>query len=295
MSTNNIPTSDTPPPGSNITSYSQTSIPKVTLANGDYIALRLIAHGGFSSVYKAQSTANQLVYAVKTIKRHDDAEKSCSQDELIMNEVNIIKELNHPSIIAYAGHYALEDEFHIALEFAPGGTLLQKAPVTHKQAKAYTLDIARAIDFLHQNNIIHCDLKPENVLLTSNNRIKLADFGLAKRSFFGTATGAGGTPYAKSPEVIRGESFTKAVDYWGLGITLYIIVKNKDPFDHPTLPGLNLEILFAEVEFSPIDLPTFSSLVQSLLKKDPEERLSSLEGVEKHVYFDSNICVFPFT
>lgn len=253
------------------------------LARGDYTAVGALGRGGFSSVYKATSNSNQSVYAVKVISRRDA--KSLPQDEAIAREIDFIKHLKHPLIIGYEEHYSLDEEYHVVLEFAAGGSLAQKAPVNHRLARSYTLDIAEAINFLHENDVIHCDLKPENVLLGSDGRIKLADFGLAIRSSDSSITGVGGTPYARSPEVLCGGPFTKAIDYWGLGITLYVTVTNKEPFDS-SKDHLDYRILAKEPKFSPYDVPTFRKLVEDLLRKEPGKRLSCLEGVVKHEYFN---------
>ncbi|KAH9806910.1 kinase-like domain-containing protein [Melampsora americana] len=206
-----------------------------TLDNGnlrqeDYVIMDPIGSGGFASILKAISKVDESFFAIKVIPRVDS--QQYWQDEVIMNEINILKDLNHPSIIGFFGYYTLDYECHLVCEFAAGGDLKYKYPISEKEAKIFIIKVAKALEYLHQNRIIHRDVKLENVLLTSDSHIKLADFGLAVKTSNGYITGDCGTPHAKAPEVIRGMPYTKSVDWWALGVMLYELITD----DYPLKP-----------------------------------------------------------
>ncbi|KAH9812723.1 kinase-like domain-containing protein [Melampsora americana] len=285
---------NTPPSGSDNSSLDprEKSSDDGTLVAGDYVTLNLLGSGGFASVFKAQSKEDQEFYAIKVMLRVH--EEYGSQDELIMNEINILKNLRHPSIIGYHGFYRTDSHYHLVQELAAGGDLRRKIPFSEKQAKIYIMDLAKAIEYLHRNNIIHRDLKPENVLLTSDNQIKLADFGLSVKTLSGSVTGSCGTPYAQAPEVINGGPYTFSVDWWGLGIISYEMVMKKQPFMAETPEELNDQIKYAEVEFPSSVSPQFCTLVSSLLKKDPRERLDCLEKVLEQEFFSDVVSSLSY-
>ncbi|EGG03102.1 uncharacterized protein MELLADRAFT_90441 [Melampsora larici-populina 98AG31] len=240
-----------------------------SLLRRDYERLQLLGRGGFSQVYKARSRSNKNIYAIKVISRKD--ENSSSQDAIIMNEINILKDIKHPLIVGFHGFYRTCTDFHIVLGYAP--------------PKLYSIDVARAIAYLHQNHIIHADIKLENALITLDNRIVISDFGLAVRAYSRQVAQVGGTPHARAPEVLSGLVCTPALDWWGLGVMLFEMVTHRLPFDSSTDAGLRTAILEADPNM-PED---FRSLVRWFFQKDPFYRLSSLDFFLAHDYLSDVI------
>ncbi|KAH9819992.1 kinase-like domain-containing protein [Melampsora americana] len=245
----------------------------------DFENFNLLGSGGFSAVYRAKSKKDQNHYAIKVIEKH------ICQRKMVMNEINLLEDLHHPSIIGYSHYYQTDLQYHLIFELASGGDFRSKTPFSEKQAKVYIKNLAEAIEYLHRNNIIHRDLKLENVLLTSDNQIKLADFGLATKTKSGWAKGNCGTRFARAPEVIEGGPYTSAIDWWGLGIILYEMVMDRQPFYSPTRDGLEYQIKYVEVKFSPAVSPEFCRLVNSLLKKDPRDRVNCIENFLEQDFF----------
>ncbi|KAH9817942.1 kinase-like domain-containing protein, partial [Melampsora americana] len=189
-----------------------------------------IGRGAFGSVFKAKYKG--LVRAIKVIRRFDT--EGNDRTASIQNEVNILYDLEHPFITQSFHHWYNSQNLYIVLEFASRGSLdrlIDRTTITMKETRRIILDLGSALDYIHNKKIIHRDIKAENVLLTSNNQIKLADFGIATRTSDGLASGNFGTRHIKAPEILNRQLYTKAVDWWALGILFCEMIKIDHPFD----------------------------------------------------------------
>ncbi|KAH9821175.1 kinase-like domain-containing protein [Melampsora americana] len=185
----------------------------------DYQIIKKINTGGFSIVFKAFSYFVNDLCALKVISKFDRL--GTNKQPFIAKEIRILQELNHPMIIRILSYDIYSQTSCIVLELCERGNLeelVRRSRLSEYHIKRYIVDIATGLDYMHSQNIIHRDLKLDNILLTSEDSIKITDFGLATSvSPHGLASGDVGCPWAKAPEMITQTSYDNAVDWWSLG------------------------------------------------------------------------------
>eukprot|EP00005_Dracoamoeba_jomungandri_P012224 CAMPEP_0174267920 /NCGR_PEP_ID=MMETSP0439-20130205/35429_1 /TAXON_ID=0 /ORGANISM="Stereomyxa ramosa, Strain Chinc5" /LENGTH=292 /DNA_ID=CAMNT_0015355737 /DNA_START=74 /DNA_END=952 /DNA_ORIENTATION=+ len=220
----------------------------------DFELLEELGSGNFSKVYLGKHKATGTEYAIKVVdKKQVDSEK-------LVTEIEILKKVSHPNIIALFEVYDSDPEkLYMVLELVSGGELFNKiveiGSYSENVAKSLVRQIVNAVKYLHDKNIAHRDIKPTNLLLSGSDstEIKLADFGLSKilgpDSMMQTACG---TPIFVAPEVLMGEGYDKAVDCWGIGIIMYILLCGYPPFfdDGENMSELFDQILTGSFEFA---------------------------------------------
>ncbi|CAL8076698.1 unnamed protein product [Calicophoron daubneyi] len=263
-----------------------------------------IGHGSFSTVYVAREIATNAEYAIKVVEKQHVC-RNRAVDSVHM-EKEVLRRTNHVFIIRL--HYTFQDTARLfyVLEYAPRGELLQQlnhltlfdVPCT----RFYTAELLVALNYLHDQSIVHRDVKPENILLTDRMHIKLADFGSAiilndPKVKAPTFTG---TPEYVSPEMISSVSafgeensgdeparlshsssskeLAYLMDYWALGCVIYQLISGRPPFraEKNTLPyGTFQKIINLEYTFMDGFDSVAKDLVQRLIVINPEERLGS--------------------
>uniref|UniRef100_A0A915JNU6 Protein kinase domain-containing protein n=1 Tax=Romanomermis culicivorax TaxID=13658 RepID=A0A915JNU6_ROMCU len=187
----------------------------------------------------------------------------------LFREVRIMKKLNHPNIVKLYQVIETENNLYLVMEYANGGEvfdyLVAHGRMKEKEARAKFRQIVSAVQYLHQKNIIHRDLKAENLLLDSDLNMKIADFGFSNEFSLGNKldTFCGSPPYA-APELFQGKKYDgPEVDVWSLGVILYTLVSGSLPFD-----GQNLKELRERVLRGKYRIPFYMSTdCEALLKK----------------------------
>lgn len=195
-----------------------------------------IAQGGMSVVYKALDLNLNRYDAVKVLK----PEFSSNKDILdkFKQEANAVAFLSHPNIVNIY-NVGSEDQIHyIVMEYVKGKTLKEvikaEGKLSLEETLNYSYQIARALESAHNSNIIHRDIKPQNIMLTKDGLIKVTDFGIAKHSDSVTITNSGkiiGSAHYFSPEQARGNMTDRRSDIYSLGIVMYEMVTGQVPFD----------------------------------------------------------------
>ena len=195
-----------------------------------------IAQGGMSVVYKALDLNLNRYDAVKVLK----PEFSSNKDILdkFKQEANAVAFLSHPNIVNIY-NVGSEDQIHyIVMEYVKGKTLKEvikaQGKLSVEETLNYSYQIARALESAHNSNIIHRDIKPQNIMLTKDGLIKVTDFGIAKHSDSVTITNSGkiiGSAHYFSPEQARGNMTDGRSDIYSLGIVMYEMVTGQVPFD----------------------------------------------------------------
>ncbi|QIW97978.1 hypothetical protein AMS68_003496 [Peltaster fructicola] len=218
----------------------------------DYQLGDCVGRGAFGSVYRALNWNTGETVAIKQIKLTDLPK---SELNVIMQEIDLLKNLNHANIVKYHGFVKSVENLYIILEFCENGSLhsicknFGKFPenlVSH-----YTGQVLHGLHFLHEQGVIHRDIKGANILTTKEGLVKLADFGVATKQAGPTEGSVVGSPYWMAPEVIELSGATTASDIWSLGSTVIELLDGKPPYhklapmpalfrivndDHPPLP-----------------------------------------------------------
>ncbi|CAK4010492.1 Cytokinesis sepH [Lecanosticta acicola] len=218
----------------------------------DYQLGQCLGRGAFGSVYCALNWSTGETVAIKQVRLSDMPK---TELHVIMQEIDLLKNLNHPNIVKYHGFVKSADSLYIILEYCEQGSLhsicknFGKFP--ENLVALYIAQVLQGLLFLHEQGVIHRDIKGANILTTKEGLVKLADFGVATKQQ-GLAEGSVvGTPYWMAPEVIELSGATTASDIWSLGCTVIELLDGRPPYykfapmpalfrivndDHPPLP-----------------------------------------------------------
>uniref|UniRef100_A0A1I8EZ41 Protein kinase domain-containing protein n=1 Tax=Wuchereria bancrofti TaxID=6293 RepID=A0A1I8EZ41_WUCBA len=254
----------------------------------------VIGDGAFGNVYKARSKLKPgTVAAAKAMELEDDE----SQD--VMVEVSILTQCKHPNIVELYDAFTMGNRITLLLEYCGGGAvdsiMMELSRHLSEQQIHYIMkEILKALNFLHGKNVIHRDLKAGNVLLTSDARVKLADFGVSALCKDGREVRSTfiGTPYWMAPEVMICETFpekhyNKLADIWSFGITLIEMAEEKPPYAEMNPAKVIFKVIKADppsLERPSLWSSDFRAVVTKCLTKDPENRPSASD-VLMHPFF----------
>lgn len=239
-----------------------------------------IGKGQFGTVYRALNINTGQIVAVKRIRLEGLPENEITQ---LMKEVDLLQRLRHPSIVQYEGMARDEDSLDIVLEYVENGSLGQTLKAfgkfNEKLVATYVTKILEGLHYLHEQQVVHCDLKAANILSTKNGNIKLSDFGVsltlnAMENAKETADNVAGTPNWMAPEVIELKGASYASDIWSLGCTVVELLTGKPPYSEI---GNSLAVMFRIVEDPNPPIPEGCSenlrdFLSLCFKKDPKER-----------------------
>eukprot|EP01028_Stygiella_incarcerata_P008039 TRINITY_DN3398_c0_g1_i1.p1 TRINITY_DN3398_c0_g1~~TRINITY_DN3398_c0_g1_i1.p1 ORF type:complete len:325 (+),score=89.71 TRINITY_DN3398_c0_g1_i1:147-1121(+) len=254
-----------------------------------YVLGEEIGTGNFSSVRRAVSKATGKGVAVKII---DKANVDVGKESLI-NEVKIMKEVEHPNIVRLMDVFETPRRVYLVMELLTGGELFDRIVnvypngYTEKDASQLIAKIIKALFYLHERGIVHRDLKPENLLYeneTEKSEIKLTDFGLAKiASEDVMMKTACGTPSYVAPEVLLDKGYDEKVDMWSIGVVLYILLCGFPPFYSEHTPDLFDQIIQGEYSFPDPYWTHISAsakdIISRMLVVDPRGRLSPRDAL----------------
>ncbi|SJX65997.1 related to ser/thr protein kinase [Sporisorium reilianum f. sp. reilianum] len=240
-----------------------------------------IGRGQFGSVYRALNLNSGQMVAVKRIKLEGRSDDEVTE---LMGEVDLLKSLTHPSVVKYEGLVRGPDVVSIILEYVENGSLLHTLKAfgnfPEKLVASYVVKILEGLNYLHEQNVVHCDLKAANILTTKNGNVKLSDFGVSLNlkavKKMGNKNDAIGTPNWMAPEVIELKGVTTAADIWSLGCTIIELLTGKPPY----YDMLAMSAMFRIVEDDCPPIPEkCSDALRDLLKqcfnKDPSKRPSA--------------------
>ena len=252
----------------------------------------LIGRGGMSDVYKAWDLDRATYLALKLLR------EDLVQDEIFLRhfrlEAQTLANLQHPSIVRF---YGLEQEDLLAfmlMEFVDGITLRseifrsQGVPFSTERIFELMCPVCSALHYAHRMGMVHCDVKPANIMIDKNNRILVTDFGIARMTEMAAVTMVGaGTPSYMAPEQIADKDPTPETDIYSLGVILYEMVtggerpfigKNADT-EGSTGEKVRWEQLFlappSPREYNSDLSPELETMVMKCLQKDPEKRYPS--------------------
>ncbi|CAK84907.1 unnamed protein product (macronuclear) [Paramecium tetraurelia] len=262
----------------------------VTLKKGDilnyYRIDQTLGEGSYGKVSLVTQKVTGLPRAMKQIKK----EKIEQRDNMIQ-EVSILKELDHPNIVSVYELYEDEQYVYIITEYLSGGELFEKInEIDHFDetiAAGYMRKILEAVNYCHNKNVVHRDLKPENIIFESrktNSSVKIIDFGTAKELLDSTKLSQRiGTPYYIAPEVIS-KQYDKKCDVWSCGVILFIMLCGYPPFNGQSQQELYQRIQAGVYSFDEPEWKEISGEAKDLIKKmlvtDPEKRISAQDALQ---------------
>jgi len=268
---------------------------------GDYRYFpKRIGYGSYSSVYKGTHIKSGEVVALKVIDLcNSQFKENNTAHELLMNEIRILRSLYHENIIKC--YTVIEDKdkdcIVLVLEYCDNGDLenfLNKRPLKEKHAQKLMKMLASGIKYLNSKNILHRDLKPQNILVTQDGILKITDFGFSKtidteQNLINTMCGS---PLYMAPEIMTDDTYNNKVDLWSIGIILYVMLTGKHPYNAKTHYQLIHQIQKNKIIFpSNICISNdCEDLIYGLLEKDPNERISWDEFFN-HSWLNDNYIV----
>jgi serine/threonine protein kinase len=261
----------------------------------DFDILGVIGKGSFGCVYRVRQIATKKVYAMKVLgKEHIKMRK---EEKHVMAEKNVLKSnVNHPFLVSLHFSFQTRTKLFFILDYVNGGELFmhlqREKNFSENRAKFYAAEIACALGYLHENDIIYRDLKPENLLLDRYGHVVLTDFGLCKEGIKLKDTTATfcGTPEYLAPEVIQKKAYDRTVDWWCLGSVLYEMLFGLPPFYSKNQKEMYERILKQPLTLSSLASNPSRDILQSLLQKDRHKRLGArrdFEEIKEHEFFSS--------
>jgi len=252
---------------------------------------KVLGKGAFGKVTLVKAKDTGECYALKAQSKQFIVDNN--QKEYILNELRLMKMLEHPNIVNL--HCSLQDKKYIyfLLGLVPGGELMEilqkKGKFNEDTTRFYCASVLLAYSALHEKRIVYRDLKPENLCLDAKGYCVMVDLGLAKILKDGPTYTFCGTPDYIAPEIIRGTGYGLSVDYWALGVLLYELTAGVAPFQSYDPTGTAKKILKGRVNFPGRFSNQIQKIVKDLLVKDSTRRLGCMqngtEGCMKHRFF----------
>ncbi|KAL6463192.1 hypothetical protein MHYP_G00275830 [Metynnis hypsauchen] len=256
---------------------------------GNYRFLKTIGKGNFAKVKLARHVLTGREVAIKII---DKTQLNPTSLQKLFREVRIMKALHHPNIVQLFEVIETEKTLYLVMEYASGGEvfdyLVSHGRMKEIEARAKFRQIVSAVHYCHQKNIVHRDLKAENLLLDADSNIKIADFGFSNEFTLGNKldTFCGSPPYA-APELFQGKKYDgPEVDIWSLGVILYTLVSGSLPFDGQNLKELRERVLRGKYRVPFYMSTDCEGILRRFLVLNPSKRCT-LEQVMKDKWINS--------
>ncbi len=257
---------------------------------GSFEIVEMIGRGGMGVVYLARDTRLDRSVAIKSMPA--ELQTDSNARTRFSREAEFLASLNHPNIaVIYDIIEQTEGAGYLILEYVPGETLAERIahrPLKLEQALSIGQQIAEAVSAAHKKGVVHRDLKPGNIKLTPEGRVKVLDFGLAKLSSGKdiksdiTATEPGrviGTPAYMSPEQARGKDTDHRTDIWAFGCIMYQMLTGNLPFEGETATDTLARIIEREPDWELLAQETpanIRALLRRCLEKEPDQRLGDI-------------------
>ena len=247
-----------------------------------------IARGGMGVVYKARDTFLNRIVAVKLLG--EDLRDNETAVKYFLREARAAAALAHPNIVTIFDAGEQEGEYYIAMEYVDGKTLKEIIKegkiLSEKKVRHILLQSCKALEYAHEKDVIHRDVKSGNIMWKSDGSVKVMDFGLAKflREYKQNHTQQVGTPYYMSPEQIIGKNVDFRSDLYGLGCTAFECVTGRVPFTEG-------ELAYHHVHTEPPSPKEFNAevsdemeeIILRLLSKEPDDRYQSAKALKEYL------------
>lgn len=244
--------------------------------------------GSFATVCRGTHRASGKKVAIKCVLRKD---LPPNDDAAIYDEVSIMSSLTHPHIVPLIDFFEEKDCYFLVMELMCGGDLFdrigKKKTYSEEDARDLAVKMLKAMSYCHARKVAHCDMKPKNLLLMSEDNdsyIKLADFGFAARCHTHKClTKQCGTPFFVAPEILMRQPYDQQSDMWSVGCIIYLLLSGNLPFMGRSQKELFRKIVSGKYEFRNEDWgdvsPDAKDLVRKLLALDPDDRITSAQAL----------------
>ncbi|KAA1101774.1 Serine/threonine kinase [Puccinia graminis f. sp. tritici] len=261
----------------------------------DFNFLAVLGKGNFGKVMLAEEKRSGQLWAIKVLKKdfiieNDEVESTKSEKRVFLTA----SRERHPFLIGLHSCFQTETRIYFVMEYVSGGDLMlhiQREQFTPRRAKFYAAEVLLALEYFHQNGVIYRDLKLDNILLTLDGHIKVADYGLCKEEMWyqNTTSTFCGTPEFMAPEILLEQRYGRAVDWWAFGVLIYEMLLGQSPFRGDDEDEI-FDAILEDEPLYPIHMPRDSvSILQKLLTRDPTRRLgggpNDAEEIKAHPFF----------
>ncbi|KAI1323030.1 hypothetical protein F5Y16DRAFT_384961 [Xylariaceae sp. FL0255] len=243
--------------------------------------LAVLGKGNFGKVMLAETKKSRRLYAIKVLKKefiieNDEVESMRSEKRVFL----IANRERHPFLTNLHACFQTETRVYFVMEYVSGGDLMlhiQRGMFGTKRAQFYAAEVCLALKYFHENGVIYRDLKLDNILLTLDGHIKIADYGLCKEDMWYKSTTSTfcGTPEFMAPEILLDKKYGRAVDWWAFGVLIYQMLLQQSPFRGEDEDEI-YDAILADEPLYPIHMHRDSvSILQKLLTREPDQRLGS--------------------
>lgn len=261
---------------------------------------KVIGKGSYGEVYLVKHRKDRKQCVMKKV---DLSKASSRERKAAEQEAKLLSQLRHPNIVSYRESFQDESGFlYIIMNFCEGGDLYTKLKAQSKEGKVleetqvveWFVQIAMALQYMHERNVLHRDLKTQNIFLTKSKIIKVGDLGIARvlETSSDMATTLIGTPYYMSPELFSNKPYNHKSDVWALGCCLYEMCTLRHAFNAKDMSSLVYKILKGKTPPLPSNYSDdLCGIVQSMLELEPEKRPSAARLL-RHPYIKKQIALF---
>ncbi|KAF1743990.1 hypothetical protein MXB_4499, partial [Myxobolus squamalis] len=254
-----------------------------------YIKGNFLGKGGFAKCYEAIDQETNKIYACKIVSKSQLVKQH--QKDKMASEIAIHKSMDHPNVVKFYSYFEDRQNVYILLELCGKRTFLElqkrRRTLTDPEVRYYMHQLVNAVKYMHENRVIHRDLKLGNLFLDDNLQIKVGDFGLAARiEYVGERKKTlCGTPNYIAPEILNKGGHSLEVDIWSMGCILYTVYVGEPPFETSNVKDTYTRIKKSDYVI-PSKVPNIAKiLITNLLQSDPAKRLT-IHEVEAHPYFE---------
>ncbi|XP_071491295.1 uncharacterized protein [Diadema antillarum] len=263
-----------------------------------YDHLKVVGKGSYGEVWLVKHRKDKKQYVIKKMELLNASKREKKAAE---QEAKLLSKLRHPNIVSYKDSFESDEGYlYIVMGFCDGGDLYTRlkqqknAPLEEKQVVEWFVQIAMALQYMHERNILHRDLKTQNIFLTKSKIIKVGDLGIARvlEGNNDMATTLIGTPYYMSPELFSNRPYNHKSDVWALGCCVYEMTTLKHAFNAKDMNSLVYKILRGKMPAMPHQYgQDLIELIKAMLNQSPEKR-PSVSRLLRNPYIKKHIAIF---
>jgi len=262
----------------------------------DFKVEKVLGKGTYGTVFRVCRLSDGQKYAMKQV---DIKKMSGKERKALVNEVRVLAAFDSPYVIRFYETFIEEDKLHIVTDYAAYGDLLRqlkkheerKTQFSERAVWSFFLQLCKGIQYLHQNGILHRDIKAANIFIDAEGCLKIGDFGISKilRPGAMQAYAQIGSPYYVSPEIWKKKGYDTKSDIWAIGCFLYELIALRPPFQANDMDGLSKKIMTGRYDPLPASTsPELLGMVRKLLVLEPRGRpsidqLFEMKSVQEHL------------